>query len=74
MSDERTDVKAHLYDPHALAKALVKEESKEIGAQELLGDMREHPDLYYAEHVLWSQSGGVLPLSDQAWRRCCLAL
>lgn len=68
MSENGLIVKAHPVDPRALARELADEG---IESGELLGDIEEHPDLYYSDHVHLSQEQGVLPLSDTAWRRAC---
>lgn len=69
MSDEWTDVKAHRAGPKPLAESMA---SKDLSQRDILEDMRDSPELYYADHVELSRKLGVLPLSGQGWRRSCL--
>lgn len=68
-------MKAHKINAHGLAEALAKSHP-EMGdgtVTEWLADIRQHPEIYYADHVDVSDSQGVLPLSETAWRRTCLS-
>lgn len=64
-------MKSHAINPRALAQRL-SPEVPDLTPDDLLLDMKSHPELYYADHVAASRSDGLLPLSDVAWRRVCL--
>jgi hypothetical protein len=62
-------MRSHPCDPQHVAAVL----DEDLPAAEALADMKEHPDLYYPDHVWFSEAHKTLPLSEQAWRRACLA-
>lgn len=62
-------MKKHPASPYALAVHLAEGEPFE----DMLQDIRDDPDLYYNDHVDYSEEQGTLPLSDVAWRNTCLA-
>lgn len=62
-------MKTHPCGPRRVAAQL----DPELQPQDVLDDMREHPALYYPEHIQMSDEARLLPLSEQAWCRACLA-
>lgn len=65
-------MKNHPVNPHALA-VILDEMEGDLDVYDHLADIRDHPEIYYCDHVAWSRDRGTLPLSEQAWRRSCLA-
>lgn len=65
-------MKSHPYGPSVLAESLGEQELADLPVAALLADMRAFPGLYYPEHLDACQNGGMLPLSEVAWRRACL--
>ncbi len=65
-------MKPHPIDPHALAASLHQADPEALSAADLLADIKEYPELYYADHVAASDAKGILPLSVVAWRMTCL--
>jgi len=62
-------MKTHPCGPQHVAAQL----DPDLQPQDALDDIREHPDLYYPDHLQMSEQSQTLPLSEQAWRRACLA-
>lgn len=67
-------MKPHPLRPEELARKLALMEGVELAPHDLLEDMKEHPSLYFADHVVMSRQNRVLPLSSTGWEWACRAL
>lgn len=66
-------MKPHPHDPRRLADAMRERELEELSTAEVLADIRANPEIYFSDHLDACRRDGVLPLSELAWRRACLA-
>lgn len=66
-------MKTHPHDPIQLAQALHVSDLPELPVEEVLADMRAHPEMYFPDHAAACRQDGTLPLSSLAWRRACRA-